>query len=227
MIKDNILEVRERVAGACAKAKRDPESITIVAVSKGRPVSTIQESIAAGITDIGENRVQEAFLKYHEITKQRNNEITIKWHLVGHLQTNKVKEAVKLFDLIHSVDSMRLAQEIDKQAVRINKVQDILIEVKTSGEATKFGVAPEDAFGLIKEISGLKNISLKGLMTIAPLADNPENARKYFRQLRELRDKLITHNSQLKTLSMGMTDDFTVAIEEGATMVRVGRAIYE
>jgi pyridoxal phosphate enzyme (YggS family) len=150
--------------------------------------------------------------------------------MVGHLQTNKVKDAVKIFGLIQSVDSLHLAREIDRQAAKINKIQDILIEVKTSPEATKFGLKPDEAVEVMKEIAELKNISIKGLMTIAPIVDNPGKTRPYFRLLRELRDKineLRTPNSELQTLSMGMTDDFEVAIEEGSNMVRVGRAIFE
>jgi len=147
--------------------------------------------------------------------------------LVGHLQTNKVKDAVRIFDLIQSVDSLRLAAEIDKQAAKINKIQDILIEIKTSPEATKFGLKPNAAIEVIKEIAQLKNINMKGLMTIAPLVDEPEKTRPYFRQLRELRDYLRAMNYELGILSMGMTDDFEVAIEEGSNMVRIGRAIFE
>ena len=150
--------------------------------------------------------------------------------MVGHLQTNKVKDATKIFDLIHSVDSLHLAQEIDKQAARINKAQDILIEIKTSPEANKFGLKPDDAVEVIKEIVKLKNINLRGLMTIAPIVDNPEKARIYFRMLKELRERICSQLSAFSSqliLSMGMTDDFEVAIEEGADMVRLGRVIFE
>ncbi|MCM8797465.1 MAG: YggS family pyridoxal phosphate-dependent enzyme [Candidatus Omnitrophica bacterium] len=226
MIKENILKVNERIRTICAMINRAPSSITVVAVAKGRSVQEAKEAINAGITDIGENRVQEAILKYKELKtagyKLRN-------HMVGHLQTNKVKDAVRIFDLIHSVDSLRLAQAIDKEAAKIGKVQDILIEVKTSPEATKFGVPYEGVFGFIKEVSQLKNITIRGLMTIAPLTDNPQKARPYFKKLRELKDEInglrIT-NCNLQILSMGMTDDFEVAIEEGADMLRLGRVIF-
>jgi pyridoxal phosphate enzyme (YggS family) len=220
---DNITRIKELIFRACSRINRNPEEITIVAVSKGRTVEQIQEAIEAGITDIGENRVQEAILKFSQLSK-------IKRHLVGHLQTNKAKDAVKIFDLIHSVDSLRLAEEIDKQAARINKVQDILIEVNTSGEESKFGIKPGELSGLAKSISESKNIRLLGLMTVAPIVDNPEMARLYFRQLKELLgrvNELRALSSELKVLSMGMTDDFQVAIEEGATMVRLGRAIFD
>lgn len=193
-----------------------PAGVTIVAVSKGRSIEEIKEAVAAGITDIGENKVQEALLKYRELP-------TIKWHMVGHLQANKVKDAVKIFDLIQSVDSLHLAQEIDKQALKINKIQDILIEIKTSPEETKFGLKPEEAIPAIKEIAKLKNINIKGLMTIAPIVDDPEKTRPYFRLLRDLRDEI----NKFQIFSMGMTDDFKIAVEEGATMVRLGRAIFE
>ena len=231
MISDHIFKIKQRIAGACAKIGRDPRQITLVAISKGRTAREIEEAIEAGISDIGENRVQEAELKYRKlITSEPANPRTIKWHMVGHLQTNKAKEAVKIFDLIHSLDSIRLAREIDRQAARINKVQSVLIEIKTSPEATKSGIASGEAVGLIKEIASLKNISLKGLMTIAPLVNDPEKARPYFRELRELRDSInAISNMQyaICELSMGMTDDFEIAIEEGANMLRIGRAVFE
>jgi pyridoxal phosphate enzyme (YggS family) len=230
MLKDKILGIRERIVSVCSRINRDPESIAVVAVSKGRTVEQIKEVVAGGITDIGENRVQEALLKYAQL-RTTNYGLRTKWHMVGHLQTNKVKEAVRIFDLIQSVDSLRLAMEIDKQAFKINKVQDILIEVKTSPEADKFGIKPEEATGVIKEASRLNNLNIKGLMTIAPLVNNPEETRPHFRALRELRDninyELRATSYELNVLSMGMTDDFEMAIEEGATMIRIGRAIFE
>jgi len=226
VIAQNVPKIKERIKTACAKVGRDPSTVTIIAISKGRSIEQIQEVIAAGIIDIGENKVQEALLKYNQLTTHNSQLRTIKWHMVGHLQTNKVKGAVKIFDLIHSVDSLRLAEEISKQAAKINKIQDILMEVKTSPEATKSGLSPEKVIERVKEISQLKNVKIKGLMTLACIVATPEEARPYFRQLRELRDKLITQNSEFRTLSMGMTDDFEVAIEEGATIVRIGRAIF-
>ncbi len=218
MVKENILKLRERIA----------DSITIVAVSKGRTLEQIKEAVEAGITDIGENKVQEALEKYNAIRTTPYAQ-RIKWHMVGHLQTNKVKEAVNIFNLIQSADSLHLAQEIDKWAARINKIQNILVEVNVCGESSKFGLKPDAAIGVIEEIARLKNININGLMTIAPVVDNPEKTRPYFRLLRELRDKinsLLSTGHQLSTLSMGMTDDFEAAIEEGATMVRLGRAIF-
>ena len=223
MIKENILKIRERIALTCSRVNRDPGLITIVAVSKGRTPEQIKQVIDSGITDIGENKVQEALVKYNEITNKRVSGSRINWHMVGHLQTNKAKDAVRIFGLIHSVDSLHLAGEIDRQAGKINKIQDILIEVKTSAEPTKFGLKPDEIFEVIKGIAELKNINLKGLMTIAPLLANPDESRPYFSKLRKLRDKI----NPTMVLSMGMTDDFELAIEEGATMVRIGRAIFE
>lgn len=232
MIKDNIFKIKERIVQACSKVKRDPQEITVVAVAKGRTIDEIKEASDAGTRDIGENKVQEALLKYKHLTPNTCNLTPIKWHMVGHLQTNKVKDALKMFDLMHSVDSLHLAQEINKQAAKINKIQDILVEVNASGEAAKFGLRPEETIGIIQEISEFKNINIRGLMTIAPLVDNPEESRPYFRKLRDLRDRINELNRQnrlneLNILSMGMSDDFEVAIKEGATMVRLGRAIFE
>ena len=222
MIKDSLKEVGERIAAACLKVSRSPNSITVVCVSKGRTVEQIKEAVEAGITDIGENRTQEAVLKYQNLLLNTYNLPLTKLHMVGHLQTNKAKDAVKIFTLIQSVDSVHLAQVIDKEAFRINKVQDILIEVKTSPEATKFGLRPDEVMPVIKDISEYKNINIKGLMTIAPLVDDSENARPYFKMLRKLRDKI----DKRLILSMGMSGDFEAAIEEGADMIRLGRAIF-
>ena len=230
MVKENVSGIRQRILEVCSKIKQDPEKITVIAVSKGRTTQQIKEAIESSITDIGENRVQEAITKYNELSAIRYPLSAIKWHMVGHLQTNKVKDAVKIFDLIQSVDSLRLAEEINGQADKTNKIQDILIEVKTSAEEAKFGLKADEAIEVIKDIAKLKNINIKGLMTVVPIVDNPQKARPYFRILRELRDKInglrITGYS-LEVLSMGMTDDFKIAIEEGANMVRLGRAIFE
>lgn len=238
MIKDNLQKVKERISSVCLKINRDPSSVTIVCVSKGKGIEQIKEAIETGITDIGENKVQEAAVKYQELSTinypvpaGRQWLSTIKWHMVGHLQTNKVKDALNIFDLIQSVESAHLADAINREAAKINKVQDILIEVKTSqGETTKFGLKPEETPGVVSQIARFKNINIKGLMTIAPIVDNPEETRPYFRSLRALRDKinaLAATREPLTVLSMGMTDDFEVAIEEGADIVRLGRAIFE
>ncbi len=215
MIKENIEKVRQRVFAVCARIKIDPGKITILCVTKGRSVGQILEVVNSGIDHLGENRVQEALEKYPQIPE-------VKWHMVGHLQTNKVKDALGIFDLIHSVDSVSLAREINKQAVKINKIQDILLEVKTSPEIRKFGFKPQALAEAREEIMKFKNVKIKGLMTIAPLADNAQEARPYFSKLKALRDQL--NPSWL--LSMGMSGDFEVAIEEGADILRLGRAIF-
>ncbi|MDD4954091.1 MAG: YggS family pyridoxal phosphate-dependent enzyme [Candidatus Omnitrophica bacterium] len=222
MIKENILQIKEIIQNLCLKAACDGATLTMVAISKGRSIEEILEAISAGITDIGENRVQEAVTKYNRI-RNTPDARRIKWHMVGHLQGNKIKDAVRIFDLIQSVDSVSLAAGIDKEAARINKVQDILLEVKVSGEDTKFGFKPGQAVQAIREISRLCNVKIRGLMTIAPAVNNPEDARPYFRQLKELSNNIIDN----PILSMGMSDDFGIAIEEGSNMVRLGRAIFE
>lgn len=205
--------------------------MTLVAVTKGVDVPFIREALDAGAAHIGENRIQEAQGKFgvlNEYAKTLNRRLT--WHLIGHLQTNKVKDAVVLFDCIHSVDSVRVASAIDAQAAKIGKVQDVLVEVNVSAEKTKFGFQPAQVASAVGEMAALKNIRVMGLMTIAPETDDPEGARPYFRRLRELMDecnelRIISH--ELRVLSMGMTGDFRVAVEEGATIVRIGRGIFE
>ena len=229
MFTENYREVSQRIAAAARRAGSSPDKITLVAVSKGRSVAEVKGAIDAGIADLGENRLQEAQLKYNAI-RSMQQATPLRWHMIGHLQTNKAKDAVGIFDLIHSVDSLRLAEEIDKQAARIGKVQDILIEVKTSPEESKYGIAPQDLAKLLSQVRALQNLRLKGLMTIAPLADDPQKARPYFKMLKDLFDTAntqLTIDHRLSTLSMGMTDDFEAAIEEGATMVRLGRALFE
>jgi len=230
MIKENVSRIRQRILKVCSKINQDPGKIAIIAVSKGRALEQIKQAVEAGITDIGENRVQEALLKYNNLTPNAQYLTPIKWHMVGHLQTNKVKDTVKIFDLIQSIDSMRLAEEIDKEAAKINKIQDILIEIKTSPEESKFGLKADEAIKVIIGLTKFKNINIKGLMTIAPVVDNPEKARPYFRMLRELRNMIngsAVMGYELGVLSMGMTDDFEIALEEGSNMVRLGRAIFE
>ncbi|MCX5709856.1 MAG: YggS family pyridoxal phosphate-dependent enzyme [Candidatus Omnitrophica bacterium] len=231
MIRDNIGKIRERVRAACVKVNRDSAEVTIVAISKGRTVEQVREAVEAGITDIGENRVQEASLKLRGLTPQ------VKKHMVGHLQTNKAKDAVGVFDLIQSVDSVRLAEEIDKQAAKIDKIQDILVEIKVSHEETKTGLTVRAGIDAIIGMIKLPNIRIKGLMTIAPLMSSAEEAKPFFRELINFRNKLnefgLTQpdgkklSEDLKTISMGMSDDFEAAIAEGSTMIRIGRAIFE
>ncbi|MFH0917855.1 MAG: YggS family pyridoxal phosphate-dependent enzyme [Candidatus Omnitrophota bacterium] len=216
MIKTNIEKLRLRISEICAKAKIDPGKITLLCVTKGRSVEQILQVVSTGINYLGENRVQEAQEKYKLVGGAH-------WQMVGHLQSNKVKAALEIFDLIHSVDSVSLAQEISKQALKMNKIQDILLEVKTSPEIRKFGFKPQVLAGVCEEIEKFPNVKIKGLMTIAPLADNPEEARPYFSKLKALRDKF----NPDWLLSMGMSSDFTVAIEEGADILRLGRVIFE
>ncbi len=234
MIAANIERVREQIVKACHRVNRDPSEVTIVAVTKERSVYQIDEVIASGLSDIGENKIQEAQIKFWELCGEGRERSHFRWHMIGHLQTNKVKDAVQIFDLIHSVDSLKLAKTIDNQAAKYGKIQEVLIEVNTSGETEKFGCAPEAVEGLVKEVATFKNIKLNGLMTMAPEVANPEDARPYFRMLRELRDTIYGLPVTLPAkgrpdlspvLSMGMSNDFEVAVEEGATMVRIGRAI--
>jgi pyridoxal phosphate enzyme (YggS family) len=222
-IADNLKTVNDRMASAAKHAGRDPSSITLVAVTKTIAVEKIREAIAAGATVLGENRVQEAREKIDVLGP------AARWHLIGHLQTNKAKYAVRLFQLIHSVDNLALAQELDKQAAKIGKVQNILIEVNVAGEASKAGMAVKEAPKLVKEAARLEHISIQGLMTMPPFSEDPEESRPYFCVLRELARSIAQENIpgvSMKELSMGMSGDFEVAIEEGATMVRVGTAIF-
>lgn len=224
MIRDNVFQVKENIAHAARRAGRNPNDITLVSVTKNAAVDAIKEAIDAGITDIGENRVQDAIIKYNAI-RYTQYERRVKWHLIGHLQTNKAKDAVKIFDIIHSIDSVRLAEAVNKAAEKIDKIQDILIEVNVSGEESKFGIAPENISRLIFEAANFKNIKICGLMTMAPFADDAEKSRPYFRELREFRDK-VNWRAGAPVLSMGMSQDYEVAIEEGSNMVRIGRAIF-
>ena len=211
----NIQQVRERIEGAARRAGRSPGEVTLVAVSKTVEPERVEEALAAGLTLFGESKVQEARAKIPLVSGRAH------WHLIGHLQTNKARDAVALFDMIHSVDSVKLAAELDKWAGRLGKTLPVLLEINVSGESSKFGLKPEDLDGALGQISALARIEVQGLMTIAPFSAEPEKARPWFRRLRELRDRL-----GLPRLSMGMTHDFEVAIEEGSTLVRVGTAIF-
>ena len=230
MIGENLALCSERIREAASVTKISPGAVTLVAVTKEVALPLIYEAIDSGARHLGESRVQEALLKFDAVNTYAGKKgVRLFWHMIGHLQTNKVKEAVRLFDLIQSVDSLRLAQQIDKQAFGVGKQQDVLIEVKTSGEATKYGVAPEELSDLLKDLALLKNIRVLGLMTIAPAVSNPEKARPYFSRLKNLLTEVnqsSIFNFPLSILSMGMTDDFMVAVEEGATMVRIGRGIF-
>lgn len=226
MIAENLANVRQRIEDSARKAGRDPKEITLVCVTKGADINQIREALSLGITDIGENRVNEALSKYENLGKLPDS---LRWHMIGHLQTNKVRKCLKVSGIIHSLDSLRLAAELDRHAGREDKRIDSFVEVNVSGESGKYGISPADAYGFVKEASLLPNLRIIGLMTMAPFADNPDDARPYFRQLRALRDELLKKNipnTDIKELSMGMTQDFETAVEEGATFVRIGTAIF-
>ena len=214
----NLQAVRERIARAAARVGRPAEEILLVAVTKTLPVEPIEEVIAAGACHIGENYVQEARAKHDRIP------VPITWHLIGHLQSNKAGQAAQFFDVIHTVDSLRLAQHLSRHASQLGRVIQVLVEVNVSGESTKFGVAPAAARPLLEGMVGLPGICPSGLMGMAPFASDPEQARPYFAQLRALWEDLPAECR--RHLSMGMSGDFEVAVEEGATMVRVGTAIF-
>jgi pyridoxal phosphate enzyme (YggS family) len=222
-IAENLLEVKNSIAAAARRAGRDPAEVRLVVVSKTVPVERLKEAVEAGQHLFGENYLQEAQPKIAAL----GDEVT--WHFVGALQTKKAKGVVGLFDVIHSVDRLKLAQALDQAAAKRGLIQDILIQVNLAGEETKSGVEPEEAAGLLKEIVKLPHLRVTGLMTMPPWFSDPERVRPYFRALRELRDRLrelsIT-DSPLSELSMGMTGDFEVAVEEGATLLRVGTAVF-
>jgi len=215
--------VKDRINKAALKCSRNPESIHLVAVSKTIPTNRVREAIEAGVTTLGENYVQEARNKFNVL-----GTYPVSWHFIGHLQSNKAKYAVRLFDLIHSVDTVKLARELNKQAKKVNKIQNVLIQINISKESSKSGSGIENAANLIKDIVLFKNLSVNGLMAMPPFFNNPEKARPYFIALRNLRDQIqkALTGVVLNELSMGMTGDFEVAIEEGATLVRIGTAIF-
>ena len=220
---ENYLEVEKKVQEACKRAGRNREEVTLIAVSKTKPVSMIEELLPHGVVDFGENKVQELTAKYEVLPKDLN------WHLIGHLQRNKVKYIIDKACLIHSVDSIRLAETISQEAVKKNVTASILVEVNVAEEESKFGVTSEETEKLVEEISKLPNIEVKGLMTIAPFVENSEENRLVFRNLRNLSVDIAAkkfNNVTMNVLSMGMTGDYEVAIEEGATMVRVGSGIF-
>lgn len=219
-IRENLLRVRERIERAAQRAGRETKEIKLVAVSKTVEVGRIQEAIEAGASILGENYVQEAQKKIEALGK------SVSWHFIGHLQSNKAKYAVRLFDVIHSIDSIPLAEELDRRAAQADRVIKVMIEVNLSKEATKFGADEERVLNLARRIQDLGHLSLEGLMTMPPYFDSPEMSRPYYVALRELKEKMINEGISLKELSMGMSHDFEIAIEEGATYVRVGTAIF-
>lgn len=228
-IQQSVGDLKKRVRAAAQKAGRNPKDIRIIAVTKTHPPEFVTAAIRAGLSDIGENKVQEAKDKFSVLPA----DVKYRRHLIGHLQTNKVRQAVELFDMIHSVDSLRLAQEIDKRCYTTDRVMPVLIQVNTSREKSKYGIDPDETLTLVKQVAELKNIRIKGLMTIgamtASMAQDPEKVRGYFKRLRDLREMIrdaAIPNVDLEVLSMGMTHDFEVAIEEGSTLLRIGTAIF-
>jgi pyridoxal phosphate enzyme (YggS family) len=224
MITENIEKVRSRIRDACFRSGRNPEDVLLVAVSKTFSAAQIREAITAGLRDFGESYAQELREKRKEL-----NEEQIRWHFIGHLQTNKVKYLVDFVHLIHSVDNFRVAEEISKRAGNAGRAVNILLEVHTTMEPTKYGVRPEQTLDLVKQISTLPWVSVQGLMTMGPFSDDPNDSRPSFRQLAELRHQIEREGIpgiSMRHLSMGMTHDFEVAIEEGATIVRIGTAIF-
>ncbi len=224
IIAQRVQEVKQNIVKAAKRANRDPGRVHLIVVTKTRSIPEIRSAVEAGITEIGENRVQEFKKKVESLA-----DLNVSRHLIGHLQTNKVKTALQCFDWIHSVDSLNLAREIQKRSEKLNQVVNILIQVNTSGEASKFGVEPERAVSLVEQVKVLPNLQIKGLMTIAAFLDDPEQVRPMFRELSLLREhvaQLDLERVEMEHLSMGMTNDYEVAIEEGATMVRIGTAIF-
>jgi hypothetical protein len=223
-VRDNLQRVRERIAAAASRVGRDPSEITLVAVSKTKPASMIREAVSAGVSVLGENRIQEAEQKIAQLP-----DLPARWHLVGHLQTNKAKKAVRLFDLVHSVDSPRLVEALSRAAENDGKRRPILLQINIAGEQQKFGTTPEEFEALLDAALNAPFLEVKGLMVMPPYSENPEDSRPHFRALRETAERYadkLSPTGQRIELSMGMTGDFEVAIEEGATMVRIGTAIF-
>lgn len=223
MIQENIKLVEENIKKACEKVGRDVNEVTLIAVSKTKPYTAIEEALPTGVKDYGENKVQELCDKYEIFPKD------IKWHMIGHLQRNKVKYLVGKASLIHSVDSIRLAEQIEKEYAKADEIANILIEVNMAQEESKFGITSEETEQLVREIAKFPHIRIKGLMTIAPYTDNPESNRVYFINMKKLSvdiENKNIDNVSMSVLSMGMTGDYQVAVEEGATLVRVGTGIF-
>ncbi len=223
MLEENYKKVQDNITEACIKSGRNPEEVTLIAVSKTKPLSDIETLINYGVTEFGENKAQELSEKFQNVSKPVN------FHMIGHLQTNKIKYIIDKACLIHSVDSVHLAEAINKEAAKRNLIADILIEVNIAHEESKFGITEDDLEDMLNEIKSYSNIRVKGLMTIAPFVENPEENRGYFRKMYQLlldiKSKNID-NVHMDILSMGMTNDYIVAVEEGATMVRVGTGIF-
>jgi pyridoxal phosphate enzyme (YggS family) len=224
MIPENIERVQRQIASCCTRIGRNPDDVTVVAVSKTFSAESIREAVRAGMMDIGENYVQELTAKRDALAREH-----IRWHFVGHLQRNKVKHIAPWIHMIHALDSVELAREIEKRAAAAGRTIDVLVEVNTTGEGSKYGVAPETVSDLIKGMCDLQHVRIAGLMTIGPFLPDPESSRPMFRQLRELKEEVARSrqaNAAMHHLSMGMTGDFEVALDEGATLLRIGTAIF-
>lgn len=223
MLKENLENVEEKIQEACRRSGRNREDITLIAVSKTKPIETLQHAYDLGVRVFGENKVQELSEKYDALPDD------IHWHMIGHLQRNKIKYIIGKTELIHSVDSFRLAEAIEKEAAKRNLTVDVLMEVNIAREESKFGLLPEEVDEFIEKVQKLPHLQVKGLMTIAPFVENPEENREVFAQLKKLSVDIATknaHNITMSILSMGMTNDYQIAIEEGATMIRVGTGIF-
>jgi pyridoxal phosphate enzyme (YggS family) len=219
-VRENYLRVTERIEKAARRVGRDPREIKLVAVSKTVDAPRIKEAIESGVSILGENYVQEAQKKIEEIGR------LVAWHFIGHLQSNKAKYAVRLFDMIHSLDSLPLAEELNRRAEQAGRAMKVMIEVNLSGEMTKFGAEEESVLNLAKRILDFNRLSLEGLMTMPPYFDLPEMSRPYYIGLREMKERMVKEGIPMRELSMGMSNDFEIAIEEGATYIRVGTAIF-
>ncbi|QEK11978.1 YggS family pyridoxal phosphate-dependent enzyme [Crassaminicella thermophila] len=221
-IKRNILNIKKEIYETCNKIGRKPDDIQLIAVTKTVDSERINEAIMQGITDIGENRVQEIMKKYDDVSN-------VGWHLIGHLQTNKVKYIIDKVKMIHSLDRINLAEEINKRAKQHNRIMDVLVQVNVANEETKFGLDCSEVYEFLERMQPLEYIQVKGLMTIAPYEENPEDVRKYFKTLKAMFEEIKVKKLprvEMKYLSMGMTNDFKVAIEEGSNMIRVGTGIF-
>ncbi|AOY77389.1 YggS family pyridoxal phosphate-dependent enzyme [Clostridium formicaceticum] len=222
-VEKNLSTIRDRISDAAIKVGRNPQEVQLIAVTKTVEPEVIEGAIHYGVTDIGENKVQEIIRKYEIIGNK------VRYHMIGHLQKNKVKYIIDKVEMIHSLDSYDLAKEIDKRAKKIQKTMKCLLQINVSGEESKYGISPLEVKSLLKEVSELNNMRIMGLMTMAPYTDNPEEVRKYFKDLKQLSleiDKLGFENIHMNYLSMGMSNDFEVAIEEGANLVRIGSSIF-
>jgi PLP dependent protein len=226
-IPDRLEGIRDRMKEACQRSSRDPDSVRLVAITKTRSTAEIQTIVDAGVTELGENRVQEAESKAPAIHSNGSTGAEVRWHLVGHLQQNKVNKAVPLFETIHSLDSLELGRRIDRAAAELDKVQSVLIQVDLAAEETKFGLPEKQLFETLGGLADLASLRVEGLMVLPPYCEDPEDVRPFFRRLRELASEAKARGLSLgRELSMGMSHDFEVAIEEGATLVRIGTALF-